>query len=290
MWDKRKKKELKIYDEFRAFTVSVLRKSYSVILQIDCNNQQMAVIPENLEEVIEFKNAETVIAEALTGMWALTDENVCVVTDYVRDAVNNRDNPEEESKPIRIEGHENTVIEGEVMAFTSSFVFLCLRDISLQEKYLKWEESLNESKPRNKSVFVRTFGHFDVFIDDEPVTFSNAKAKELLALLVDRAGGVVTSSEAIGLLWSEEPVEEGLKARYRKTAYELRGTLRDHELDDILFEKRGQRGINRGSFACDYYQLLEGDKKAKETFADTYMPEYEWAEETLAKLLILTEA
>lgn len=46
---------------------------------------------------------------------------------------------------------------------------------------------------RNKRIFARTFGHFDLYIDGSPVMFRSAKAKELLALLVDREGGTVTT-------------------------------------------------------------------------------------------------
>ena len=41
------------------------------------------------------------------------------------------------------------------------------------------------AKGQAKRVFIRTFGRFDVFIDEKLVKFSNAKSKELLALCVD---------------------------------------------------------------------------------------------------------
>ena len=40
------------------------------------------------------------------------------------------------------------------------------------------------AKGQAKRVFIRTFGRFDVFIDEKLVKFSNAKSKELLALCV----------------------------------------------------------------------------------------------------------
>jgi hypothetical protein len=39
-----------------------------------------------------------------------------------------------------------------------------------------------------KQVFIRTFGYFDIFVNSHPIEFSCSKAKELLALLVDRGG------------------------------------------------------------------------------------------------------
>ncbi len=51
----------------------------------------------------------------------------------------------------------------------------------------------------------RTFGYFDLFVDERPVMFKSAKAKELLAVLVDRQGGTVTTDQIIGTLWEDRP-------------------------------------------------------------------------------------
>ena len=72
-----------------------------------------------------------------------------------------------------------------------------------------------------KRVSIRTFGYFDVFVDDRPIAFRNEKSKELFALLVDRRGGFVSSEEAIGFLWENEPANPVTLARYRKVALRL---------------------------------------------------------------------
>ena len=36
--------------------------------------------------------------------------------------------------------------------------------------------------------------------------FKSAKAKELLALLIDRQGGTVTTDQVIGTLWEDRPM------------------------------------------------------------------------------------
>ena len=54
----------------------------------------------------------------------------------------------------------------------------------------------------NRTVSIRTFGYFDVFVGSTPIAFRNKKSKELFALLVDRKGGYVTSEEAISFLWA----------------------------------------------------------------------------------------
>lgn len=49
------------------------------------------------------------------------------------------------------------------------------------------------TKMEGKRIVIRTFGYFDIFVDGETIPFSCKKAKELLALLVDRRGGFVTT-------------------------------------------------------------------------------------------------
>lgn len=63
------------------------------------------------------------------------------------------------------------------------------------------------SRRLEKRVYIRTFGAFDVFVDNTPLSFRSAKAKELLALLVDRCGGILTSREGFTLLWENHPYD-----------------------------------------------------------------------------------
>lgn len=64
---------------------------------------------------------------------------------------------------------------------------------------------VQKSEPSEPLVRIRTFGYFDVFVGEQPIAFRNEKSKELFALLVDRRGGFVSSEEAIGFLWENEP-------------------------------------------------------------------------------------
>lgn len=62
-----------------------------------------------------------------------------------------------------------------------------------------------------RRVRVQTFGGFDVFVDGKPLAFKRAKAKELLALLIDRRGNVLTAREAMRCIY------ESLALKYRYT-------------------------------------------------------------------------
>ena len=81
------------------------------------------------------------------------------------------------------------------------------------------------TKMEGKRIVIRTFGYFDIFVDGETIPFSCKKAKELLALLVDRRGGFVTTGDAISYLWEDECTEKRIKDKFRKVVKELRRTL-----------------------------------------------------------------
>lgn len=138
------------------------------------------------------------------------------------------------------------------------------------------------AKRQRKRVQVRTFGRFDVFIDEQVVQFRNSKAKELLALCVDRKGGSIKMEEAIDKLWEGSPVTENVKTRYRKAVAYLNALFADYRVPDIFESSYGACHINRDRIACDYYEFLTSNEKPH--FYGEYMHEYSWAEETGAWL------
>lgn len=146
-------------------------------------------------------------------------------------------------------------------------------------------EELEAAAEKKTRVFARTFGYFDLFIDGDPVYFTSPKEKELLALLIDRNGGTLTSEEAISILWPDEPAGERQFARYRKVAMRLKNTLQKLGIDDILVVAHGVRNIDVSKIECDYYKFLEGDEEFRKLFNETYMLNYSWGEETTARLI-----
>ncbi len=142
----------------------------------------------------------------------------------------------------------------------------------------------NEAFRQTPSVFVRTFGYFDVFVNDIPIAFRNKKAKELLAILVDRRGGYVSSEEAIGFLWEDEPVNPLTLARYRKVALRLKNTLEEYGISDIIESVDGKRRVITKKIRCDLYDYLSEKEEYSQLFKGNYLTNYSWAETTLAEL------
>jgi two-component SAPR family response regulator len=136
-----------------------------------------------------------------------------------------------------------------------------------------------------RRVFIRTFGRFEVFLNGRPVEFSSGKAKELLALLVDRKGGIVSTEEMLTYLWEDRPDDDKSRNLCRKVIQRMHQQLEEQGIDDIVLRHSRGRSLDVSKVECDYYQYLEGNQERKTEFRGGYMTNYSWAEETLATLL-----
>lgn len=131
---------------------------------------------------------------------------------------------------------------------------------------------------QHRRIYARTFGHFDLFLDGRPVLFKSAKAKELLALLIDRQGGVVDSEQIISILWEGRPKDEATQSLCSKLCKTLYRELKFYGIENVLISFRGYRSINTELIRCDLYDMLEGRKEAVMSYYGEYMKEYAWAE------------
>ena len=144
-------------------------------------------------------------------------------------------------------------------------------------------------KPK-KAVYIQTIPSFDVYVDGQLFPITSPKPKELLALLVDRNGGTVSSGYAISLLWEDKPDDEKTKALYRMTLKRLREILASAGIDFILSAEGSAKFIRPETFSCDYIRFLQGDAETMAKYNGEYLSEYSWAEETNARLTNLKES
>ena len=130
-----------------------------------------------------------------------------------------------------------------------------------------------------RRVRVQTFGGFDVFVDGKPLAFKRAKAKELLALLIDRRGNVLTAKEAICLLYEDDDENDHVKLNYFRTlVHDIRHTLSEAGVPEILVRSRNALAIRADLIDCDSYRFLLGDPVAINSYRHDYMIYYSWAE------------
>ena len=132
-----------------------------------------------------------------------------------------------------------------------------------------------------KKLRVKTFGEFEVFIDDKPLQFSYLRSKEIFAYLVDCKGSMCTNGTLIGILWEDDDPSSH-RSYLSNLLADLTNTLKEAGCEEVLIKRRGQIGIDTTMVDCDYYRWLDGDPKARTEFAGKYMSQYSWAEPTLA--------
>lgn len=167
---------------------------------------------------------------------------------------------------------------------TGKHCWFCYNNIEkMKSKYGISSENIGE-KPKDRTVKVQTFGYFDVFVDGKAVLFRSKKAKELLALLVDRKGGYVSSGEAISCLWEDDIIDGKTLSRYRKVAMRLNETLREYGIENIIENIDGKRRIVPEEVSCDLYDYLSDREKHSGLFSGNYMLNYSWSEITAAGL------
>lgn len=114
--------------------------------------------------------------------------------------------------------------------------------------------------------------------------FKSGKAKEMLALMVDRNGGVFTSEELLTYLWEDKEPSEGNLSVVRTIFAKLMAVLKSYGADGLIIASGRQKYLSKKMCDCDYFDFLGGDKKAIDDFNYEYMSNYSWAESTLAYL------
>lgn len=140
---------------------------------------------------------------------------------------------------------------------------------------------LTQEEPIDHRLHIHTFGNFVAFVDYQNLNWEREKAKELLALLIDRRGAALTNAEIAMTLWGDDS-----KAKQVTTIVSsLRKTLKQAGVEDALVRSRNQSAVDPSKIHCDFYEFLKGDIKAINSYRGEYMNNYEWAEFTNAKLM-----
>ncbi|MDO4540039.1 MAG: LytTR family DNA-binding domain-containing protein [Syntrophomonadaceae bacterium] len=125
-------------------------------------------------------------------------------------------------------------------------------------------------------VQVRTFGNFEVYLDDLPVKFQYGKTKEMFAYLIDRQGALCTNKEIMAVLWEDEVKD----SYFRNIRVDLFKSLPE----DIFIRQWGKLAVMPERISCDYYDWITGKLSAINAYNGEYMTQYSWSERTLSTL------
>lgn len=126
-------------------------------------------------------------------------------------------------------------------------------------------------------IHIKAFGKFDVYVDERSVSFKLAKAKEILAYLVDKQGAGVTRPEIFSVVWEDQPYDRRMQKQLDVYIRSLRDTLREYGISEIMEMKKGILRIIPGTFVCDAYLFFSGDSLVINSYRGEYMSSYSWA-------------
>ena len=129
-------------------------------------------------------------------------------------------------------------------------------------------------------IHVKTFGYFDVYVDDKPIGFKLAKSKEILAYLVDKQGSGVTRADLFAAVWEDGMYDRGMQKQLDVYIRSLRESLREYGAEEILAMEKGTLRVRPETFVCDAYQFFAGDSDAVNAYRGEYMSAYSWASMT----------
>ena len=133
-------------------------------------------------------------------------------------------------------------------------------------------------------VQIKTFGTFDVYVDERPVSFKLAKAKEILAYLVDKQGSGVTRSELFAAVWEDSLYDRRMQKQLDVYIRLLRETLQEYGIPEIMEMEKGVLRVKPETFICDAYLFYSGDSDTINAYRGEYMSSYSWASMTEAIL------
>ena len=132
-----------------------------------------------------------------------------------------------------------------------------------------------------KLLTIKCFGNFEVLYNGEGLPFKRKKAKELLAVLVDRKGAEMTAKQICAILFQDDTDDIKNAAYLRQLVLDLKNTLKTIRAEDVLQHDTPYYKIDTNLINCDYLSFLE---TGKPDFHGEYMSQYSWAEETCAML------
>ena len=139
----------------------------------------------------------------------------------------------------------------------------------------------NKDAPRVK---IECFGAFELFVDGVPVKFARTKAKECLAVIVDKAGQNISRREIAVEIFEDREYDKNTADYMSKITREMERELENHGALDILRKDEYYFSLDTSKVNCDYLNMLSGDEEAKKAFNGVYMSRYTWAEDTVGRL------
>lgn len=181
---------------------------------------------------------------------------------------------------IFVTGYMNYAMDA-LALHASGYILKPIRKGDVERELNNLRYPVAEKKNR---IYIKTFGNFEIFVDNEAVAFQRNRTKEILAYLVDREGALVSGMEIAAAVFGDRAYDSSLQKQMQVYFSDMRRALKNVNADQILSKKKNYRGVNLGSFQCDYYDFLQGKVSAINAYHGEYMARYSWGEMTTSWL------
>ena len=145
------------------------------------------------------------------------------------------------------------------------------------------ENLLHPIDQTKHGIYAHTFGYFDLYVDGKAVKFERKKAKELLAILIDKDGASITTEQIASMLFEDKLYDRNVKNQVTSITSSLIKTLKSVNIEHILIKTWGHLQIDKSAIKCDAYDYNEGKSYALKSFHGEYMTNYSWGEERLSE-------
>jgi len=159
-----------------------------------------------------------------------------------------------------------------------------LKPVSAEDVRRELDNLLFPVNRPHKRVYAHCFGNFELLVDDKPIHIRLAKAKEMLAYLIDRDGTGVNRKELAGILFEDRKYTRKEQNYLSKIYKDLKLSLEAVGAGAMLCKGYNQYYVDKTMFDSDLRDYRCGKPDAINAFNGEYMSQYSWAEESAADL------
>lgn len=162
-----------------------------------------------------------------------------------------------------------------IQAFDLNAIDYILKPLS----YARIEKTVNKilkriPRKKEKEVFIKCLGGFDIIINDQIIPFKLSKAKEVLAYLIQNNGKSMGWMTIADDIWPDTYDDKKLMNNFHVASFSLRTFLAENNIADIYDYSRNVYRVDTTKFACDYLQLIDVYRNFKKTKEMTEHPEH----------------
>lgn len=155
-----------------------------------------------------------------------------------------------------------------VEAFEVSAIDYILKPLSISritKTIEKIRQRIPKEEEKEKNVFIKCFGGFEIYINNNLIPFKLSKAKEVLAYLINSMGKSLGWMTIADDVWPDSYDDKKLMNNFHVASFSLRTFLNENGISEIFDYSRNLYRVDTTKFTCDYLQLNEVYQEYRKT-------------------------